>query len=335
MVRLGLPKTPPCKAALTTSFVNPGIGGELGQRPLSRFIRRDVSRTALEHIMSVISIQSQVVYGHVGNSAAVFPMQMHGIEVMAVPTTLFSNRPRYPTVRGQVLDAGLVADLLVGLEERGAVDTCQVILTGYLGSPQIGEVVADFVARAMKQNPKLIYCCDPVIGDAERGVFVASGLPELFRDRLCPISNILTPNHFELEWLVGRKLETTDSVIAAGRTLAHPPSSTVVVTGASLIDGQKGRIVTFAIEEKSVWSIATPKLHGSTSGAGDLLAALFVAALIGGFTTAVALADAVSSTFAVLEETVSAGAEEMRIVTSASGLLHPPVAMFRSQRLDK
>jgi pyridoxine kinase len=103
--------------------------------------------------MSVISIQSRVVYGHVGNSsAAVFPMQMHGIEVMAVPTTLFSNRPRYPTVRGQVLDAGLV------------------------------------VVRAMKRNPKVIYCCDPVIGDAERGVFVAHGLPELFWDRLCPIA---------------------------------------------------------------------------------------------------------------------------------------------------
>ena len=139
--------------------------------------------------MSVISIQSQVVYGHVGNSAAVFPMQMHGIDVIAVPTTLLSNRPRYPTVRGQVLDAGLVADLLVGLEERGAVDTCQVILTGYLGSPQIGEVVVGFVDRAMRRNSALIYCCDPVIGDAERGVFVERGLPELFRDRLCPMAN--------------------------------------------------------------------------------------------------------------------------------------------------
>jgi pyridoxine kinase len=275
--------------------------------------------------MSVISIQSQVAYGHVGNSAAVFPMQMHGIEVMAVPTTLFSNRPRYPTVRGQVLDADLVADLLLGLEERGAVDTCQVILTGYLGSPQIGEVVADFVVRAMKRNPKVIYCCDPVIGDAERGVFVARGLPELFRYRLCPIANILTPNHFELEWLGRRKLETTDSLVAAARALAHQSSSTVVVTGVSLIDGQEDRIVTFAVEERSVWSIATPKLHGGTSGAGDLFAALFVSSLIGGSTTAVALADAVSSTFAVLEESAVAGGEELRIVSGVGSLLHPPV----------
>jgi len=284
-----------------------------------------VSRAVLEDNMSVISIQSQVAFGHVGNSAAVFPMQMRGIDVMAVPTTLFSNRPRYPTIRGQVLDAGLVADLLMGLEERGAVDTCQVILTGYLGSPQIGEVVAGFVERAMRRNSTLIYCCDPVIGDAERGVFVERGLPELFRDRLCPMANILTPNQFELEWLGSRKLKTVDRLVAAARTLANPSSSTFVVTGASLDDGQEDRIVTFAIEGKSVWSIATPKLQGSTSGAGDLFAALFVSSLIGGSTTAVALADAVSSTFAVLKETVSAGAEEMRIVTSPSSLLRPPV----------
>jgi len=107
--------------------------------------------------MSVISIQSQVAYGHVGNSAAVFPLQMHGIDVIAVPTTLLSNRPGYPTIRGRVLEAQLVADLLQGIEERGAVDHCKMILSGYLGSVEIGAVVADFVARAKARNPALRY----------------------------------------------------------------------------------------------------------------------------------------------------------------------------------
>ncbi|MDI1266510.1 MAG: pyridoxal kinase, partial [bacterium] len=96
--------------------------------------------------MNVISIQSQVAFGHVGNSAAVFPMQMHGIDVTAVPTTLLSNRPGYPTIRGRMLEAQLVADLLLGIEERGAVDTAQMIVSGYLGSPETAAVVADFVA---------------------------------------------------------------------------------------------------------------------------------------------------------------------------------------------
>ena len=129
--------------------------------------------------MNVISIQSQVAYGHVGNSAAVFPMQMHGIDVIAVPTTLLSNRPGYPTIRGRVLDAQLVADLLLGIEERGAVDTAQMILSGYLGSPDIAAVVADFVARAKARNPELRYCCDPVLGDRDRGLFVHADIPPL------------------------------------------------------------------------------------------------------------------------------------------------------------
>src|SRR5438094_6264786 len=111
--------------------------------------------------MNVISIQSQVAFGHVGNSAAIFPMQMHGIDVIAVPTTLLSNRPGYPTIRGRVLEAQLVADLLQGVEERGAVDSCKMVLSGYLGSPGIAAVVVDFVARAKARNPALRYACDP------------------------------------------------------------------------------------------------------------------------------------------------------------------------------
>src|SRR5580765_2780763 len=160
--------------------------------------------------MNVISIQSQVAFGHVGNSAAVFPLQMHGIDVMAVPTTLLSNRPGYPTIRGRVLDAQLVADLLRGIEERGAVETCDMILSGYLGSAEISAVVADFVARAKARNPALTYCCDPVLGDRDRGLIVAADIPPLVRDRLCPLADIVTPNHFEFEYLSGAKAATTD-----------------------------------------------------------------------------------------------------------------------------
>jgi hypothetical protein len=118
--------------------------------------------------MNVISIQSQVAWGHVGNSAAVFPMQLHGIDVTAVPTTLLSNRPGYPTIRGRVLDAQLVSDLLLGIEERGAADACSMIVSGYLGSSEIAAVVADFVISAKARNPALLYCCDPVLGDRDR-----------------------------------------------------------------------------------------------------------------------------------------------------------------------
>lgn len=273
--------------------------------------------------MSVISIQSQVAYGHVGNSAAVFPMQMLGIDVMAVPTTLLSNRPRYPTIRGRVLDAGLVADLLTGLEERGVIESCQVILSGYLGSPEIAEVVADFVHRAIKSNPTLIYCCDPVMGDADRGLFVERGLPELFRDRLCPMANIVVPNQFELEWLSGMKITTTAELVGAANVLSNPKPSTVIATSVGLADTREDEIATFAVEGGAVWSVTTPKLSLSPSGTGDLFAALFISSLMRGSTTACAMSDAVSSTFGVIEQTLSVGAQEMRIVGAAACLSRP------------
>ena len=277
--------------------------------------------------MNVISIQSQVAYGHVGNSAAVFPMQMHGIDVIAVPTTLLSNRPGYPTIRGRVLDAQLVADLLLGIEERGAVDTAQMILSGYLGSPEIAAVVADFVQRAKAKNPALRYCCDPVLGDRDRGLFVHADIPPLVRDRLCPLADVVTPNHFEFEYLSGAKAATTDQVIEAARALIARGPSTVVVTSAELTDTPEGEIETLAVERAKeafkAWRVRTPKLPISPNGTGDLFAALLVSARVRGSDTPQALSHAASAIFAVLERTAISATEEMRIVESAELLANP------------
>jgi pyridoxine kinase len=277
--------------------------------------------------MNVISIQSQVAFGHVGNSAAVFPMQMHGIDVTAVPTTLLSNRPGYPSIRGRVLDAQLVADLLRGIEERGAVEACDMILSGYLGSPEIAAMVAEFVARAKARNANLAYCCDPVLGDRDRGLFVPADIPPLVRDRLCPLADIITPNHFEFEFLCGAKATTSGQVIGAAQALMALGTSTVVVTSAELEDTPEGEIETVAIEKFGerckAWRVRTPRLPISPSGTGDLFAALFVAARVRRLHTPDALGHAVSAIFAVLERTAIAGTEEMRIVESAPLLVRP------------
>lgn len=281
--------------------------------------------------MTVISIQSQVAYGHVGNSAAVFPMQMHGIDVIAVPTTLLSNRPGYPTIRGRVLDAQLVADLLRGIEERGAVDTSRVILSGYLGSPDIAAVVADFVQRAKARNPALLYCCDPVLGDRDRGLFVQADIPPLVRDLLCPLADIITPNHFEFEFLCGTRATTSEQVIAQAQALMARGPSTVVVTSAELAGMPDDQIETLAVERSQTpiqapiraWRVRTPKLPISPSGTGDLFASLFVSARVRGSDTKDALGHAASAIFAVLERTAISGTEEMRIVESAELLARP------------
>jgi pyridoxine kinase len=271
--------------------------------------------------MNVISIQSQVAYGHVGNSAAVFPIQMHGIDVVAVPTTLLSNRPGYPTIRGRVLDSELVADLLRGIEERGAVDSAQMILSGYLGSAGNAAVVADFVTRAKAKNPALLYCCDPVLGDRDRGLFVHADIPPLVRDLLCPLADIVTPNHFEFEWLCGTKAATIDQVLKAARTFMA--RGTIVVTSAELADTPKDEIETLAVERANAWRVRTPRLPINPNGTGDLFAALLAAARVRGNAMPEALSHAASAIFAVLECTAARGTEEMRIVESAEGLTHP------------
>jgi pyridoxine kinase len=273
--------------------------------------------------MSVISIQSQVAFGHVGNSAAVFPMQLHGIDVIAVPTTLLSNRPGYKTVRGKVLEAQLVADLLLGIEERGAIDSANAILSGYLGSADVGGAVADFVARAKARNPALLYACDPVLGDRDRGLFVRDDIPPLVRDGLCALADIITPNHFEFEWLCGAETKTIDEVITHARALHARGPSTIVVTSAELADTPNGEIETLAVEPSRAWRMRTPRLAISPNGTGDLFAALFVAARVRGAETPEALGHAASAIFAVLERTAARGTEEMRIVESAEQLVHP------------
>lgn len=274
--------------------------------------------------MTIISIQSQVAFGHVGNSAAVFPMQIHGIDVVAVPTTLLSNRPGYPTLRGRVLDAQLVADLLMGIEERGVAENARLILSGYLGSAEIAAVVADFVARAKAHNPQLGYACDPVLGDRDRGLFVQASIPPFVRDRLVPLADHITPNHFEFEWLCGGEARTIEQVTAQAAALIARGPKTVVVTSAELADTADGNIDTLAVESSRAFRATTPRLPISPNGTGDLFAALYAAAIVGGKDTPEALAHATSAIFAVLDRTATAGTGEMRIVESAEELVHPP-----------
>jgi len=284
--------------------------------------------------MTIISIQSQVAYGHVGNSAAVFPMQLHGIDVISVPTTLLSNRPGYPTIRGRVLEASLVADLLLGIEERGAIDNCEMILSGYLGSAEIAGIVADFVTRAKARNPKLAYACDPVLGDRDRGLFVKPDIPPLVRDVLCPLADIITPNHFEFDWLCGTGVTTTAHMIEAARALIARGPSTIVVTSAELPDATDGEIETLAIERATAWRVRTPRVPISPNGTGDLFAALFASARVKGMATPQALSHAASAISAVLERTRAAGTEEMRIVESAAELVNP-AHRFEAVAIDR
>jgi pyridoxine kinase len=267
--------------------------------------------------MLVISIQSQVVHGHVGNSAAAYAMQAEGVRVAAVPTTLLSNHPRYPTLRGRVLEAELVSDLLQGVEERGLVDEASVLVTGYLGSRANADVVADFVERARRRNPKLLYLCDPVLGDDGK-VYVADGILDVVRTRLVPSASLVTPNQFELELLSGIKAKDAPGLIAASAAILALGPSGVVATGCTLADTQPGQVETIFCAGRQLSRFPTPLLPIRPCGTGDLLSGLIAAHLAKGMAVEVAVGNAVDAVSAVLLRTQRLGSQEMSLIP-----LHP------------
>lgn len=266
---------------------------------------------------TVISIQSQVVAGHVGNAAAVPQMHAAGLTVLAVPTVLFSNHPGHGRFRGRVTDPTLVADLLLGLEEHGVLDDTVSIVSGYLGSRETGEAVAAFVDRALVAGPGILYVCDPVMGDTGSGVFVAPGVVEVLRDELVRRAHVLTPNQFELGLLVTERpvdapgTGSVDDLAAAARTLLGPTQHGVVVTGCYLVDTEPGVIETVVVERDTVTRVPSIKESDAPNGTGDLFNGALTAALATGATLADAARSAADAVSRALRWTATQGSRHL------------------------
>ena len=273
--------------------------------------------------MGILSIQSLVAYGHAGNSAALFPLQRLGKVVWPVMTVHFSNHTGYGAWRGPLLSADDVAEVILGVEERGAFADCEAVLSGYQGAEDVGAVVLDAVARVKSASPSAIYCCDPVMGDVGRGMFVRPGIPEFMRDRVVPAADVVTPNHFELDFLAGTTSTTLAGMLEAADAVRAGGPSVVLVTSAILDDTPDDALDLVAVSAEGAWRTRTPRLSVSPPGAGDLTAAVFLANLLDGHPLPVALARTTSSVFAVVEATAAADEREMRIVQTQDRLANP------------
>lgn len=282
--------------------------------------------------MNILSIQSTVAYGHVGNSAAVFPLQRLGHSVWPVITVHFSNHTGYGAWRGPVLPAGDVADVIQGVEDRGVLPSCDAVLSGYMGDATIGEVIMGAVSKVKAANPEAIYCCDPVMGDVDRGFFVRPGIPEFMRDVAVPAATVITPNQFELEFLTGDKVSTLDDALAAVDKVRAMGPEVVLVTSVQRSDGPPDAIELLAVSDAGAWLVATPLLPLSVNGAGDTTAALFLAHYLSSRSPAEAVAKTASSVFAVMEATHSAGAREIQLV-AAQAAIADPSQRFAPQRI--
>jgi pyridoxine kinase len=282
--------------------------------------------------VNILTIQSHVAYGHVGNAAAVFALQRLGIEAWPVHTVQFSNHTGYGAWRGRVFDAGMIRDVVEGIEERGAFAACDGVLSGYMGDAAIGEAILDAVARVKAANPSALYCCDPVIGDADQGVYVRPGIPEFMRERAVPAADIITPNQFELALLADKSIETVANALAAVDAMHALGPRIVVVTSLLTAETPPDALDLLASDGVARWRVRTPRLKLSVNGSGDAISALFLARYLRSGSVPEALSLSASAIFGLLRRTEEVGAREIVLVAAQDELV-TPTRVFEAEQL--
>ena len=269
---------------------------------------------------TVLSVQSRVAYGHVGNAASVFPLQRLGIEAWALDTVAFSNHTGHGRWRGSVVAAAAVAEIFDGIADLGVLDRCDAVLSGYIGAAETGPVLLDIVERVRKANPRALFCCDPVIGDIDTGSYVTEGIAEFFRDRALAAADIITPNRFELEYLTGRTIGSIEEAAEVAAELRRLGPSIVLVTSLDL-DAED--IAMLAAGPDGAFVVETPRLPVMLNGCGDVAAALFLARLLRGESLSDALALTAAAMYAVIETTVALDRHELALVAAQNELASP------------
>jgi pyridoxine kinase len=274
-------------------------------------------------MVAVLSIQSHVAYGHVGNSSAVFPLQRLGIEVWPVHTVQFSNHTGYGEWTGRVFDGQAIDEVVQGIADRGVLGRCDAVLSGYLGSADIGHAVVSAVGRVREANPAAVYCCDPVIGDVGRGVFVRPGIEDFMREVAVPAADVVTPNHFELDLLSGRTTGSLASVKDAVAAVQALGPRVVLTTSLDAEDTPEDAVDLLASESGRHFRVRTPRLDVSVNGAGDAIAALFLAHWLDTRSAADALGRAAASVFGLLARTEAARSREILLVDAQEEFVAP------------
>jgi pyridoxine kinase len=277
----------------------------------------------------VLSIQSWVAHGHVGNAAAVFALQRLGLEVDAIHTVQFSNHTGYGAWTGNVYAPESIGELVDGIEARGVLATFDAVLSGYMGSAGTVEQVVNTLRRVRERNSSALYCCDPVMGDVGRGVFVRPEIPEIMASLAVPAADILTPNQFELELLTGVTVNILEDALQAARELREKLNPNgpriVIVTSLTRDDAPPNIIEVLAVTDAGAYLIATPMipLEPPRNGTGDTITALFLGHYLKSRDVKTSLELAVNGLYRLLEITHQKGTREIQLIAAQDELLNP------------
>lgn len=273
--------------------------------------------------MNILSIQSHVAYGHAGNASAVFVIQRLGVEAWPIHTVQFSNHTGYGAWKGKVFDGASIDELVTGISERGVLPQCDGVLSGYMGSAEIGNAILSAVRQVRAANPAALYCCDPVIGDVGRGIFVRPGVPEFMKESAVGAADVVTPNHFELDYLSGKTSRTLAEVKAAIGVVQGLGPKVVVVTSVQTSETPAEAIDLVVGEAGRFWQVRTPKLSVSVNGAGDAIAAAFFVHYLRTRSVGTALGEATASVYGVLKRTQTAGSREILLIAAQEEFVAP------------
>lgn len=281
---------------------------------------------------AILSIQSAVAYGHVGNGAAVLPLQRLGFEVWPVSTVHLGHHPGYGAFRGHVEAPERLSIILDAVLERAPLASCAGLLVGYLGDAAVADLAIAALDTIEPARPDRVFLLDPVIGDDGPGVFVRPEVPAAIREKLLPRADIVTPNRFELAYLAGTEVTTLDQARQASRGLLELGPKLVVATGLVLSD-HPGKLCMLAVGRNQNWLIRTPRLAKPFSGTGDAFSALFLGHYLKAADLQTAFERAATAIFSLVEMTAKRGDQELSLV-AAQDLLAASTVRFAACRLE-
>ncbi|QZY88845.1 MULTISPECIES: pyridoxal kinase PdxY [Pantoea] len=275
---------------------------------------------------NILAIQSHVVYGHAGNSAAEFPMRRMGANVWPLNTVQFSNHTQYGHWTGTVMPATHLTDIVSGIAAIDRLKTCDAVLSGYLGSAEQGEQILEIVRMVKAANPDAWYFCDPVMGHPEKGCIVAPGVAEFHCKQAMPASDLIAPNLLELEMLSGQTVANVEQAVVAARALIAQGPRAVLVKHLARAGRRSDRFEMLLATADQCWHISRPLVDFGVRqpvGVGDLTSGLLLVDLLHGKSLQDALEHVTAAVYEVMLKTHEMGEYELQLVAAQDAIAQP------------
>lgn len=277
----------------------------------------------------VISVQSHVVYGHAGNSSAVFPLQRMGLEVWPVNTVQFSNHTQYQQGwTGDVYTVNQLKELISGLDNINVLGSCSGVISGYLGSEEQCYMVMDLIETVRERNSTAMYICDPVMGDPEKGCVVDQGIEGTLVNVLMPLADVIVPNQYELSKFVDMDIHSLDDAVDACKAALAKGPKVVLLKHLQTTDQPADHFTMMLACDDKCYITHAPKVYPQKPyvGVGDLITALFTAGLMKGWPAVKAFKHCNEAVYGVVKQTYLSGEWELQTIAAQDKLVDPQEA---------